>query len=69
MEQEGRTDEAVAIINRAVDSGINYIETAAAYGKGISEVHIGRVMKTRRKEVFPCHRDTRPKLPPFHAFP
>ncbi len=52
VEEEGRTDEAVAIINRAIDIGVNYIDTAAAYGKGISEVYIGSVMKTRRKEVF-----------------
>jgi len=52
LEQDGRTDDAVAIINRAIDLGVNYIDTAARYGRGISETYIGRVMKTRRKEVF-----------------
>lgn len=52
LEVAGRTDEAIAIINRAIDLGVNYIDTARVYGKGVSETYIGQVMKTRRKEVF-----------------
>jgi hypothetical protein len=52
LEEAGRTDDAIAIINRAIDLGVNYIDTARAYGGGVSESYIGRVMKTRRKEVF-----------------
>lgn len=52
LEKPGTVDESVAIINRALDLGVNYIDTAAAYGRGISETYIGHVMKTRRKEVF-----------------
>ena len=52
LEKSGTMDESVAIINRAIDLGVNYIDTAAAYGRGISETYIGEVMKTRRKEVF-----------------
>jgi len=52
LEKSGTKDESVAIINRAIDLGVNYIDTAAAYGRGISETYIGEVMKTRRKEVF-----------------
>ena len=33
-----------------LDRGINYIDTAPAYGKGYSETLIGEVMKTRRKD-------------------
>ena len=40
------------IINRALDLGVNYIDTAAAYGSGISERNIGMVMQSRRSEVF-----------------
>lgn len=40
------------IINRALDLGVNYIDTAAAYGRGISQKNIGRVLKTRRKEAW-----------------
>jgi predicted aldo/keto reductase-like oxidoreductase len=44
--------ESEKIINRAIDLGINYIDTAASYGQGVSQLNIGRVMKTRRKEVW-----------------
>lgn len=50
---EGREDEAVQVLSRAVDLGITWLETAHIYGKdGLSEKLIGRVLKTRRKEVF-----------------
>lgn len=52
LEREGTRDESVAIINRAIDLGVNYIDTAAAYGRGISQTYIGEVMATRRDEVF-----------------
>jgi predicted aldo/keto reductase-like oxidoreductase len=51
LEKPGTHDEAIAIINRAIDLGVNYIDTAR-YGQGISQTYIGEVMKTRRKEVF-----------------
>jgi predicted aldo/keto reductase-like oxidoreductase len=52
LETSGREKEALTIINGALDLGVNYIDTAAWYGGGISQVYIGKVMKTRRKEVF-----------------
>jgi hypothetical protein len=52
IEKEGTRDASHAIINRAIDLGVNYIDTAAAYGRGISQTYIGEVMATRRKEVF-----------------
>ena len=54
-------DEAVEIINRAIDLGVNYIDTSARYGAGASELNIGMVMKERRDEVFlatKSHDDT-----------
>ncbi|MCF8381891.1 MAG: aldo/keto reductase [Bacteroidales bacterium] len=59
----GKSKESVEIINRAIDLGINYIDTAAAYGRatetivkaeamGTSERNVGQVLKTRRNEVF-----------------
>ncbi len=45
-------EEAVKILNRAIDLGINYFDTAYGYGKGVSEKRIGMVLKARRKEVF-----------------
>ena len=42
----------MAIINRAIDLGVNYLDTAQLYGGGRSERRIGQVMKTRRNEVY-----------------
>ncbi|MDP9351909.1 MAG: aldo/keto reductase [Chloroflexota bacterium] len=46
---EGR-QTAIATIHRALDLGINYIDTAPGYGDGHSERLIGEVMQTRRDE-------------------
>ena len=43
---EGRKT-AIATIHKALDLGINYIDTAPGYGNGNSESIIGEVMKTR----------------------
>ena len=51
MDLEQR-DTGVAIVNRALDLGVNYIDTAASYGGGESELIVGEVMKDRRDEVF-----------------
>jgi len=45
-------DQASAVLEKAIDSGINYFDTAVDYGKGESETRVGRVMATRRKDVF-----------------
>lgn len=52
LETPGADEASDRIIHRAIDLGVNYIDTAAAYGDGTSETYIGRVMKTRRKEVY-----------------
>ena len=52
VEMRDRPAEAAAIINRALDLGVNYIDTASNYGVGGSETNIGLVMKERRDEVF-----------------
>lgn len=44
--------EALGILNRVIDFGITYLDTAIDYGKGLSETRVGQVMKTRRKEVW-----------------
>jgi len=45
-------ESAQAILNRAMDLGITYFDTAYAYGDGESESRVGKVMATRRKEVW-----------------
>lgn len=52
IERKGTEKESEKIINRALDLGVNYIDTAASYGGGESQRNIGRVMKARRNEVF-----------------
>ncbi|TVQ38449.1 MAG: aldo/keto reductase [Spirochaetaceae bacterium] len=52
VQQLQRQAEAVRIINRALDLGVNYIDTAPTYGGGGSETNIGHVMADRRSEVF-----------------
>ncbi|MBA7700230.1 Aldo-keto reductase YhdN [subsurface metagenome] len=49
----GHTDEAAAIaaIQKAIDSGINLIDTAPIYGEGHSEEIIGKAVKGRRHQV------------------
>ena len=41
---------AISTIHRALDRGINYVDTAPLYGNGHSEALVGEVMKTRRSE-------------------
>ncbi|GAB4240789.1 MAG: aldo/keto reductase [Acidobacteriota bacterium] len=52
LARHDKHEKAVAIINRAIDLGINYLDTAAWYGTGASELNLGTVLKERRNEVF-----------------
>jgi 1-deoxyxylulose-5-phosphate synthase len=49
----GQTDEAAAaqMVNRCLDSGINFFDTANVYTKGASEEITGRLLKGRRQEL------------------
>jgi aryl-alcohol dehydrogenase-like predicted oxidoreductase len=44
-------DESVATIQRAVDLGVTFIDTADIYGQGHNEVLVGRAIVGRRDEV------------------
>jgi uncharacterized protein len=48
----GDEEKGGEAINRAIDLGITYIDTAYLYGNGKSETWVGKVMATRRKEVW-----------------
>jgi len=54
IEQPDNEAAAVAIVERALDLGVNYIDTSARYGGEArwSERYIGQVMKRRRREAF-----------------
>jgi len=43
--------EAVKAIHRALDRGVNCVDTAPAYGAGHSEEVVARALETRRKNV------------------
>jgi aryl-alcohol dehydrogenase-like predicted oxidoreductase len=54
LEQANNFDVAVPIINRALDLGVNYIDTSSIYGgpDRWSEQYVGKVMAHRRNEAF-----------------
>ena len=49
----GRTEEAdsAIITDRAIEAGVNFIDTADAYNGGRSEEILGRILKTRRDRL------------------
>ncbi len=44
-------DECIRIIHRALDAGINFIDTADVYARGESEEIVGKALAGRRDEV------------------
>jgi aryl-alcohol dehydrogenase-like predicted oxidoreductase len=44
-------DECARMIHKAIDSGINFIDTADAYSHGESEEIVGKALKGRRDDV------------------
>ncbi len=44
-------DDAVRALNRALDLGVNFVDTAEIYGRGASEKILGEAVKGRRSEV------------------
>jgi len=44
--------ESVKALNRAVDLGLNFIDTALAYGDGHSESLVGRLVKERSETIY-----------------
>jgi len=55
LEKADNFDVAVPLIEKALDLGINYVDTSARYGgteHRWSEQYFGRVMKTRRSEAY-----------------
>ena len=44
-------DEAIKIVHRALDAGINIIDTADSYSQGESETIVGKALQGRRGDV------------------
>ena len=49
----GGTEEKASIeaVNASIDSGVNFIDTAPAYGRGISEEFIGKAIGSKRGKI------------------
>ena len=50
ISQRGKENEAILLIEKALEFGIRYFDTAASYGS--SEDHFGRVLPPYRSQVF-----------------
>src|SRR5438105_8897103 len=44
-------DECVRIVHRALEAGINFIDTADVYSAGVSEEIVGKALRGHRDEV------------------
>jgi aryl-alcohol dehydrogenase-like predicted oxidoreductase len=44
-------EESLAALNQAIDSGINFLDTADVYGDGRSERLIAQLKKSRKEEI------------------
>ena len=45
-------DESLRALNAAIDGGLNFVDTALAYGRGHSEQLVGQVVAEREKRVY-----------------
>ena len=56
---------AEKIIHSAIDSGVNFIDTADVYENGMSEAAVGRVVRSRKENVYvatKCGRQINPHV-------
>ena len=44
-------DESIKIIHRALDAGINFVDTADVYSQGESEIIVGKALEGRRDDI------------------
>src|SRR6266446_9353919 len=47
----GDEEESIRTLERALDLGVTFLDTAAAYGQGENERLVGRAIHNRRREV------------------
>lgn len=56
--------DSTRALNKAIDLGVNFIDTALAYGNGHSERIIGKVLKTRKERIYVATKIPPPCWPP-----
>ena len=44
--------ESIKALHKAIDLGVNFIDTAQGYGSGHSEELVGKVLKERKEEIY-----------------
>src|SRR6201995_4780576 len=47
-------DDSIRIIHKALDAGINFVDTADRYSQGESEEIVGKALKGRRDDIVPA---------------
>jgi len=52
MWQDSKDDESLSALQRAIDLGLNFIDTALVYGNGHSENLVGKVIKERKERIY-----------------
>jgi aryl-alcohol dehydrogenase-like predicted oxidoreductase len=57
-------NESIDALHKAIDLGVNYIDTAQGYGSGHSEELIGKILKSRSEEIYVAT-----KVPPLPNTP
>lgn len=53
-------DDGIAIVHRALEAGINFIDTADVYSAGVSEEIVGKAIRHRRDDVVLATKFTMP---------
>jgi aryl-alcohol dehydrogenase-like predicted oxidoreductase len=59
MWQGSKDDESIRALHRAIDLGLNFIDTALVYGDGHSENLVGKIIKERKEQIYVAS-----KIPP-----
>ncbi len=59
---DGNDLENTASLQRAFDLGVNFVDTALAYGNGHSEKIIGKVLRDRKEQIYVAT-----KIPPING--
>ena len=73
----GTDDESLKALHRAIELGVNFIDTALAYGDGHSEKLVGQVVRETRQRIYVATKvppknllwPARPGIPISEVFP